>query len=292
VKRSVWIWLAVVFAVSYLLDLVLYLEGGLSSRLMAPILIARMWVPGAAALFWARREGAKLGGTKPSAKLVLLSLGLPLAVTGLWFVGSLLAGAHFGLPPSLVPAAARGQTESQLSLAADHPMAAILIGAPLLVLGSLGSSLATIGEELGWRGLLQPELEAKFSVPRATVVTGLIWGFWHAPVILMGYNFPKQPVFGAVALMPAFCVCLAFPLAYLRRNGGSIWPCAFLHGGVNTMTSAAVTFLAGEGVPASLALLWLGVAVLFAVKLDRAYRESATSRQTSTGAPSSLPPAP
>lgn len=288
-KRSVWIWLAAVFAVSYLLDLILYLEGGLTSRLMAPILIARMWVPGAAALVWARREGKSLGGTRPTLKLALLSLGLPLAVTGLWFVGSLLAGAHFGLAPSLVPAAARGQTGSQLALAADNPLAATLIGAPLLILGSLGSSLATIGEELGWRGLLQPQLEARFSVPRATVITGLIWGYWHAPVILMGYNFPKQPVFGALALMPAFCICLAFPLAYLRRNGGSVWPCAFLHGGVNTLTSAAVTFLAGEGVPASLALCWLVVAVLFAVRLDKS---AATSTRTSTDALSDPPPSP
>jgi membrane protease YdiL (CAAX protease family) len=290
VKRSVWIWLAVVFGASYLLDLLLYLEGGLTSRLMLPVIVARMWVPGVAALVWARRERARLGLTTPRVKLVLVALGLPLAVTALWFGGSLIAGAHFGLAPSLVPAAARSQTEAQLDFAGDHPLAAVLVGSLLLVLGSVGSTVATLGEELGWRGLLQPELEGKLGIPRATVLTGLVWGYWHAPVILMGYNFPKQPVFGALALMPAFCVCLSFPLAWLRRGGASIWPCAFLHGAVNTMTSAAVTFIAAEGVPISLCLVWFGVAVLFAAALAR--QSPATSRQTSTDAPSSPPPTP
>jgi membrane protease YdiL (CAAX protease family) len=91
----------------------------------------------------------------------------------------------------------------------------------------------------------------------------------------MGYNFPRQPIFGALALMPAFCVCLSFPLAWLRRGNRSIWPCALLHGAINTMSSAAVTFVAADGVPISLAALWLVVAVPFAVALDRGARRAA-----------------
>ena len=40
---------------------------------------------------------------------------------------------------------------------------------------------------------------------RALLVTGVIWGIWHAPVILMGYNYPTQPVLG-VLLMVVFCI--------------------------------------------------------------------------------------
>lgn len=43
----------------------------------------------------------------------------------------------------------------------------------------------TIGgglEEIGWRGLLQPELEKKLSHFAATLVVGIIWSLWHIPL--------------------------------------------------------------------------------------------------------------
>ncbi len=294
-KRSVWIWIAVVFVASWLLDLLLHFEGGLASHALLPILLARMWVPGLAALAWSRGEGAPLGLKTPRFKLLLVSLGLPLAVIGLWFAGSIVAGGHLGLPAGVVPPDARDQTASQLAMAGDHPWIAVPAAALLLVMGSIASSVAFLGEELGWRGLLQPELEASFGVPRATVITGLVWGYWHAPLIVMGFNFPGRPVFGALALMPALCICLSFPLTWLRRDGGSVWPCAFLRGAADTMRWGAVTFVAGEGIPMSLALVWLGVAVLFAIALDRAAKpapQPATSIRTSTGGPSGPPPSP
>ena len=40
-------------------------------------------------------------------------------------------------------------------------------------------------EELGWRGVLQPALEKKFSFPLATVITALVWVAWHLPLWLI-----------------------------------------------------------------------------------------------------------
>jgi hypothetical protein len=55
---------------------------------------------------------------------------------------------------------------------------------------------------------------------------------WHAPLILMGYNFPAAPVLG-VALMTLFCVLLA-PLFHLvRLRGGTIWHACLCHGTIN-----------------------------------------------------------
>jgi membrane protease YdiL (CAAX protease family) len=38
------------------------------------------------------------------------------------------------------------------------------------------------GEESGWRGFLQTFLEKKFSVIKASLLIGIIWGFWHTPL--------------------------------------------------------------------------------------------------------------
>jgi len=38
-----------------------------------------------------------------------------------------------------------------------------------------------IGEESGWRGHLQPSVEKKHSVIKASLIVGIIWAFWHTP---------------------------------------------------------------------------------------------------------------
>src|SRR5690606_40418988 len=58
-----------------------------------------------------------------------------------------------------------------------------LAAAPsVLVLASIGlmvDTVAAMGEEIGWRGLLLPELGRRMSWPAAALVTGAIWAVWH-----------------------------------------------------------------------------------------------------------------
>ena len=57
-----------------------------------------------------------------------------------------------------------------------------------LLFSPLLNALSTFGEEFGWRGYLQPKL-MPLGIRKAILLTGFIWGLWHAPVILMGYNY-------------------------------------------------------------------------------------------------------
>ncbi len=50
---------------------------------------------------------------------------------------------------------------------------------PLFSIMVIGIMIGSIGEELGWRSFLQPNLEKKNSVLLASIIVGLIWGFWH-----------------------------------------------------------------------------------------------------------------
>lgn len=65
-------------------------------------------------------------------------------------------------------------------------------GVPFVVL-TLTYLLGAVGEEIGWRGMLQPLLENRFSLLAASVVTGLVWGAWHVqiftagPVVIVGF---------------------------------------------------------------------------------------------------------
>ena len=48
-----------------------------------------------------------------------------------------------------------------------------------LPLSLVGMIIGAVGEEIGWRGFLQPNLEKKYSVLQSSIITGLMWGLWH-----------------------------------------------------------------------------------------------------------------
>ncbi|MEM0481998.1 MAG: CPBP family intramembrane glutamic endopeptidase [Nitrososphaerota archaeon] len=98
------------------------------------------------------------------------------------------------------------------------------------------NSLFALGEEIGWRGYLQTELEAAgYSTLRASILVGLIWGLWHASaILLLGQNYPENRPLGVV-LFAAFTTILSYPFAALRRFSSSVIPAASLHGAINAI---------------------------------------------------------
>jgi membrane protease YdiL (CAAX protease family) len=86
-----------------------------------------------------------------------------------------------------------------------------------------------VGEEIGWRGVLQPALVARLGFARGTLAVGLVWAYWHLPANLAGYNDAKHPVVSALLLFPIGAVALAFILGWVFRRSGSVWPCAIAH---------------------------------------------------------------
>lgn len=83
------------------------------------------------------------------------------------------------------------------------------------------------GEEYGWRGYLQSEL-FKIGRVRGVILLGVIWGAWHWPLILMGYNYPGHPLLGLV-LMALYTTGLAVVLGYAVLRSGSVLLAAYLH---------------------------------------------------------------
>jgi membrane protease YdiL (CAAX protease family) len=114
----------------------------------------------------------------------------------------------------------------------------LLAGLQAVLLAPIVALLIAFGEEYGWRGYLQGEL-IKLGRIRGVLLVGLIWGLWHAPVILMGHNYPGQPVLGVV-LMTLYTIALAFLFGFAVLKSGSVWLAAFLHGLNNQVISFLV----------------------------------------------------
>jgi membrane protease YdiL (CAAX protease family) len=118
------------------------------------------------------------------------------------------------------------------------PTALLLItGIQAVLLAPFTALLLGFGEEYGWRGYLQSEL-VRMGRVRGILLLGVIWGLWHAPVIVMGHNYPGYPVVG-VFLMIGYTVGLGFVLGYAVLKSGSVLLAAFLH----ALNNQVVSFL-------------------------------------------------
>lgn len=101
------------------------------------------------------------------------------------------------------------------------------------------------GEEFGWRGFLQQRL-ARGNPLRAAVYTGLIWGAWHFPLNLRGYNYPDHPWIGLLAF-PIATVILSIILGWLQRTGGSNWAAVLGHSSTNVIGGSLTLLLFAGG---------------------------------------------
>jgi uncharacterized protein len=108
-----------------------------------------------------------------------------------------------------------------------------------------------IGEELGWRGYAQPELETRFSGVTAAIWVGALWGLWHLPIFFIpGLPQGEFPLPAFVLFTVAFSVLAAW---LLRRSERSVLIAALFHGAFNTFiflspslsTSTRWWFIAG-----------------------------------------------
>ena len=99
------------------------------------------------------------------------------------------------------------------------------------------------GEELGWRGFLLPRL-LPLGQWRAIVLSGAIWGFWHAPVILHGHNYPTQPVLG-VFMMLIFCALVGAIFSWLYLRALSPWARGLALVALNATGGTPMLFLTG-----------------------------------------------
>lgn len=107
------------------------------------------------------------------------------------------------------------------------PIVILLTGLGLSLAATL-FALAAFGEELGWRGLLLTEL-APLGFWNLSLATGVIWGLWHTPLILLGLQFPDEPVLG-IGTMIVATVALSPIYTYLTVRAQSVLAATLFHG--------------------------------------------------------------
>jgi membrane protease YdiL (CAAX protease family) len=150
------------------------------------------------------------------------------------------------------------------------PVAMLLIQG--LIGGATVNAVAAYGEEAGWRGYLTRQL-AGSNFWAASGFIGIVWGLWHAPLIIQGHNYPEHPLIG-VFMMTAWCVLLSPIMLFIRLKSKSALAAALAHGTLNGTAAIALLGVKGGddltvGVTGLCGFAVLGAAILTIWLVDR-----------------------
>jgi len=259
--RRIIIFLGFAFGIAWITGLIIYLTGGLANSpqifphvTLALVLMATAYM-GAPALGnvltrLITREGWKDMGLRPHFKKGwrywlagwVLPAGMTVFGAAVFFV---LFPQYFDASLSLV----HKQTAASPALSALSPW--LFIGIQLVaavLISPIANSLATFGEEFGWRGYLLPKL-MPLGGRKAMLLIGLIWGVWHWPVIFMGYEYgfkyPGYPWAGPLLFLWV-TFGLGIFLGWLTLRSQSIWPAVIGHAAINGIAGSAILFTIGQ----------------------------------------------
>lgn len=207
--------LALTFAISLAGFAVIYLVPSAQSPDTAtglPFWLITVWGPSLAAIILSLRAGDLAGLMARAVRVETV----PLAAWALVLAPLLLLAV-------LMPQASGETTRIGLGTVA-------LMVAFNLVLGPLG-------EELGWRGVMQEQLASRIGWLEASLLVGVVWLVWHLP--LWAINSPQSEI--ALPLFAAHCMLYAIIIgAAYTMSGGSILPAILLHLTINLAANLAL----------------------------------------------------
>ncbi len=261
--RRIAVFLLFAFGIAWATGLVIYLTGGLvnSSQIAPGVPLAAVLLP--TAYMWAPALGNILTrlltreGWKDTYLTPYLRLGWFYYVI-CWFAPGILTllgvALFFFIFPQYYDPTLGTLRKLMESAAAGRPLPADLWSVALqqivigLLIAPILNAVATLGEELGWRAYLLPKL-LPLGARWALIVSGLIWGVWHWPIIMMGgeygfgyWGFPWT----GMLLFLVFTTAVGTLIGWATIRTRSVWPAVVGHGAINGIAQAGVLFLKGN----------------------------------------------
>ena len=133
-------------------------------------------------------------------------------------------------------------------------------------------------EELGWRGVAQPEIERRCPRLTATLIVGTAWALWHLPLF---YIHGVSQYGGNLPLFAVDVLANAYLLAWIYTRTQSILLCVIAHAASNT--AAAMGFYVSADHPT--VPLWIATLAKVAAAIILLATTSPPRRITTAAAP-------
>ena len=281
-RKQVITYIAFVFLFSSVFYFLILRSGSLRSG-MGMYVRGIMWCPALAAfatLRLNRRSFSDLGW-RWIDKYQWQSWWIPLLYTAIAYVIVWTTGlGRFGNPDFV-----KQFTES-MNLRAPA-WVSVAIGVVLMsIFGLVGSLANALGEEIGWRGFLVPELARTTSFTTTALISGVVWAVWHYPALIWGDYNAGTATWYALICFTVLVISASVIFAWMRLKSGSLWTGAMLHASHNLFVQAIFTPLTrNTGKTAwyidEFGAVLPGVMILFAIYFWRRRKELPQSPHTS-----------
>ncbi|HVF71006.1 MAG TPA: type II CAAX endopeptidase family protein [Chthoniobacterales bacterium] len=223
-----------------------------------------MWSPGLAALATKRIFNEPIaslpwrwGGARNAWLAYLIPLGYALPVyLAAWFtpLGAFLDRETFQ------------RTAAQFGWANFPPALSLFLFVVLTATtGLVGKTSRALGEEIGWRGFLVPELNKVVGFWGVGLISGLMWAVYHFPVLLFADYNKGAPAWYSLVCFTLMVVADSFILAWLTLRSNSLWPAAIFHGSHNLFIQSIFTPLTRETGPTKYIIDEFGIGLVITV---------------------------
>jgi uncharacterized protein len=274
-KKALYIFLGLTFGLTIVISIIARLMGftliGKPALMSQMVVLGAMFIPAVSAIVTQKfvlnkpilELGFKLGPISMYAKtygIIVLIFIINYGFTWLFiqkpdlslesFVSQYLPGQQLPLPAPV--------------------MLAILAVSTFLVVPFF-NLLPSLGEEIGWRGFLLPNLEPLGRI-KAMVISGMIWALWHTPMILiLGFAYGDQ-MWPGVLLHFTMVSGLGIWMAYIWLKTRSTILAAFMHAtfnanayGIGSMlfVSSSKLVIGAAGLVGASLCLFLGLVTIY-----------------------------
>jgi membrane protease YdiL (CAAX protease family) len=261
--RRTWLFLLFAFGFTWTIELIIYLTGGLANLghgiQTGVLLLVAMVGPALANLFTriVTHEGWQNLFLRPFFKrswgLWLLAwVGTPLLILLGALIFFALYPGYFDASLSAVQQLIAQRAQATGRTVALSPGVVLLIQMiQAILIAPLINGLATLGEEFGWRGYLLPKL-MPLGGRKAMVLIGIIWGVWHWPLILMGYEYGLSyggAPWPGLLLFVWFTFIVGTYLGWLTLKSKSVWPAVIAHASINGVAAGVLLVTRGQPNP-------------------------------------------
>ncbi|HST09530.1 MAG TPA: type II CAAX endopeptidase family protein [Terriglobales bacterium] len=203
-----------------------------------------MWCPALAAfatLRLNRRSLSELGWKWPSVHFAAMSWYVPVLYAGIAY-GIVWISGLGGFPNHEFMDSLVARMGLQASPVVSTIFYVLLTGS----FGLVGSTARALGEEIGWRGFLVPELSKTMGFTSTGLISGIVWASWHYPILIWGDYNAGTPSWYGLTCFTVMVVAIAVVFAWLRLKSGSLWTGAILHASHNLYVQAIFTPLTAD----------------------------------------------
>jgi len=193
--------------------------------------VGLMWCPALAAFATLKinaRKLSELGWKWPQTKYATMSWFIPLIYATIAYSVVWLSGLG-GFPNHQV----MQHLVSRMGLRSSPLIATVVYVLLTGTIGLVGNLSTALGEEIGWRGFLVPELFKTMGFTSTALISGVVWACWHYPILIWGDYNAGTPTWYGLTCFTVLVVAMSFVFAWMRLKSGSLWVGALLHASHN-----------------------------------------------------------